>query len=467
MSLTFRAYPYHVKQLIQAALAAADPATAVRQHLRRDGRLLTIDDHSYNLEEGQVFLVSVGKAAVPMGMAAAEILADTVARGIIVTKKTGRDWESEIRDWRLGIRDSTFSPQPSALSLFEGNHPVSGEDSVRATRAVIDMLDETRAKDLVLCLISGGTSALLTQPLIPLDDWQQLNQALLRSGCSIDEFNTVRRQLDRVKGGGLARLAAPAACVSLILSDVVDNPLAIIGSGPTVPADDTPAAAWALLERYDIEPAVTADVWQRIKEALEANNSPASDVESHNFIVSDVRQAALAAVSKAGAIGFAAQLLTAQLEGEAREVGRVAAAIARDTPPGRCLIMGGETTVTLHGEGTGGRNQEMALAAAIALDGRPNVAIATFATDGEDGPTDAAGAIVTGETAALGRNHGLDPRHFLERNDSYTFFRQLDKKIRETEEQVSEVDGFQGHLIQTGSTGTNVNDLLFILTYSE
>ena len=465
MSLTFQAYTYHVEQLIQAALAAAEPATAVRQHLHRAGRLLTIDDYTYNLDEGQIFLVSVGKAAVPMGIAAAKILGDTVASGIVVTKKTGRNWG--LSDVPSAIGDTTFSLQPSALSLFEGNHPVSGEDSLRATRAVIDMLGRTRAHDLVLCLISGGSSALFTQPLVPLDDWQQLNRALLSSGCSIDEFNTVRRQLDHVKGGGLARLAAPAACVSLILSDVVGNPLAIIGSGPTAPADDTPADARAILERYNIESAVTADVWQRIKEALEANNSQASDVETHNFIVSDVRQAALAAVSKAGEMGFAAQLLTAQLEGEAREVGRVAAAIARDTPPGRCLVMGGETTVTLRGEGSGGRNQEAALAAAIALDGWPNVAIASFATDGEDGPTDAAGAIVTGETASLGRDHGLNARQFLDRNDSHTFFKQLDEKSRVAGERESGGDNYLRHLIQTGSTGTNVNDLLLIMTYPE
>lgn len=320
------------------------------------------------------------------------------------------------------------------------------------------MLSQTKSGDLVLCLVSGGSSALLTQPLIPLDDWQQLNKVLLSSGCTIDEFNTVRRQLDRVKGGGLARLAAPAACVSLILSDVVGNPLAIIGSGPTVPSDDTPADALEVLERYHVESALEPSVWRRVTEALQDNGHlQVEETELYNLIVSDVRQAARAAVVKARQLGFTAQLLTARLEGEAREVGRIAAAIAKDTPPGHCLIMGGETTVTLRGDGTGGRNQEVALAAAIALDGWPNVALASIATDGEDGPTDAAGAVVTGRAAGLGRDYGLEPHDFLDRNDSYTFFQQLDHKSRD--------DRSHRHLIQTGPTGTNVNDLLFILTY--
>ncbi|HEX6383550.1 MAG TPA: DUF4147 domain-containing protein [Anaerolineae bacterium] len=444
MAVAFQSYSDHIDQLIQAALAAADPGTAVRQHLRHQDHILTINGYTYDRDEGRIFLVSTGKAAVPMGLAAAEILHDCLEKAVIISKKTDRDWRLEIGDWRF--------------SLHEGNHPVSGEDSLRATKAAIDMLSQTETGDLVLCLVSGGSSALLTQPLIPLDDWQQLNKVLLSSGCTIDEFNTVRRQLDRVKGGGLARLAAPAACVSLILSDVVGNPLAIIGSGPTVPSGDTPADALEVLERYHVESALEPSVWRRVTEALQDNGHlQVKETELYNLIVSDVRQAARAAVARARQLGFTAQLLTARLEGEAREVGRIAAAIAKDTLPGHCLIMGGETTVTLRGDGTGGRNQEVALAAAIALDGWPNVALASIATDGEDGPTDAAGAVVTGRTVGLAHDHGLEPHDFLDRNDSYTFFKQLDYESRE--------DRSHRHLIQTGPTGTNVNDLLFILTY--
>jgi hydroxypyruvate reductase len=184
-----------------------------------------------------------------------------------------------------------------------------------------------------------------------------------------------------------------------------------------------------------------------------------------NLIIGDVRQAAQAALAKAAELGFSVQLLSAHLEGEAREVGRVAAAIAKDAPPGHCFVLAGETTVTVRGDGRGGRNQEGALAAAIALSGWPYTAIATFATDGEDGPTDAAGAVVSGSTAAWALAHDLDPVVFLARNDSYTFFKQLDKMSQGAGGQGGREDASYPHLIQTGSTGTNVNDLLLILTY--
>lgn len=439
----------HVQTLVEAALTAADPAGAVRRHLQRDGYQLLIGDHRYDLEGGRLFLLAAGKAALSMGRAALDILNGHVAAGVIITKQTE---PGQPRRYTAAVGNR------AAVSVFEAEHPVSDESSVRATAAAIDMLQDTAPGDLVLCLISGGASALLTQPHISLEQWQRLTQALLDSGCTINELNSVRKQLDRVKGGGLARLAAPAATVSLILSDVVGNPLDVIGSGPTAANPESPAEALTVLHRYRIAGVLIPEVWKTIIDHLTNPRSVTSlarfeELEVKNVIVGDVRIAAHAAAEAARQLGFDARLLTAHLQGEAREVGRVAAALARDAPSGACLLLGGETTVTVRGEGSGGRNQELALSAAISLAGANNRALATFATDGEDGVTDAAGAIVTGQTAPRAESAGLNPQEYLEDNDSYHFFENLEK------------ESGRDYLIRTDPTGTNVNDLLIILSY--
>lgn len=425
--------------LVNAALLAVQPATAVFHHLQRQDHTLLINhQESCDLSQGRLFLVSVGKAALPMLDAAVAIVSDWLTAGIGITK----------------VMPPGYQVAQPAMQIYQGNHPVSGQESIEATTAVYQFLQQTRPNDLVLCLISGGASALLSQPLISLSDWRVLNQALLASGCPIDQFNSVRRQLDAVKGGGLSRWATPARTISLILSDVVGNPLEFIGSGPTVPGTDTPADALRVLAQYQIEAQVETAVWQRISEQLTGDSEQGERrpfVTPLNFIVGDVAQAAEAVLGKAKELGFTAQVLTTYLEGEAREVGRVAAAIAKDTPPHYCLILGGETTVTLRGQGKGGRNLETALAAAIALEGWPQTAVASFATDGEDGATDAAGAVVTGETVKNGRFTAIS---HLNNNDSYTYFQRAD------EGKTAVVT-----LIKTGPTGTNVNDLVIILTY--
>jgi glycerate 2-kinase len=440
MSLSFKHFRNHMDQLVQAALLAANPKTAVSRHLIRQQQTLIINHtETIDLTQGRLFLVSVGKAALPMLDAAAAIVGDALTAGIAVTK----------------VIPPSYQPPHPAIQIHRGNHPVSNEESVAATTAVYEFLQQTQANDWVLCLISGGSSALLTIPLVSLSDWQALNHALLASGCTINQFNTVRRQLDAVKGGGLSQWAAPARTISLILSDVVGNPLEFIGSGPTVPGTDTPNDAMQVLQQYQIEKQVDTAVWQRVSEQLAVNSKQLAvnhTVQPANYIIGDVRKAAEAALEKAKELGFTTQLLTAHLEGEAREAGLLAAAIAKDTPPNHCLILGGETTVTLRGNGKGGRNLETALSAAIALDGWHLIAIASFATDGEDGPTDAAGAVVTGETA----NQGLNAVEYLNNNDSYHYFQALDEL---------ETDYLESTLIKPGSTGTNVNDLVVILTY--
>ena len=441
MSPQFSDYRHHINDIVHAALTAADPETAVSRHLRRQAQALLVNnEETFDLTQGRLFLVSIGKAALPMLDAAATIIGESLCAGIAVTK----------------VIPPSYQPTHPAIQIHRGSHPVSSQESVDATTAVYHFLQQTQPNDLVLCLISGGASALLTKPLISLADWQALNQALLASGCPIHEFNTVRRQLDSVKGGGLSQWAAPARTISLILSDVVGNPLEFIGSGPTVPGSDTPADAMQILVQYQIEEQMKTAVWQRISEqlAVDSKQSVTQNIAPPlNFIIGDVRKAAEAALGTANKLGFTTQLLTAHLEGEAREAGLIAAAIAKDTPPTHCLILGGETTVTLRGKGKGGRNLETALSAAIALDGWPQLAIASFATDGEDGPTDAAGAVVTGKTVTSNRAHAIAS---LNNNDSYHYFQALD-------EQETAV----ATLIKPGSTGTNVNDLIIILTYQQ
>lgn len=438
----------HIQPLIDAALEAADPASAIEAHLRRDGRRLLVARHTYDLDQGHVYLIAAGKAALPMSTAALEILGDDIWAGVIITKQAA---EGASRRYV-----SSAGERRNNLAIFEAAHPVSDRNGVRATAAAIDLLQDTEPGDLVLCLLSGGASALLTQPLLPLGEWQQMIQALLESGCTINELNCVRKQLDSVKGGGLAAMAGPASTISLILSDVVGNPLDVIGSGPTVPNTESPGDALTVLHRYDIMHRVTPETWAVISEQLTDPRQVRSltkveELEVRNVIVGDVRRAATAAVEAARESGLRAELLTAHLQGEAREVGAVAAALARDLASGHAWVLGGETTVTVRGEGTGGRNQELALAAAVGIEGCERCVIATFATDGEDGPTDSAGAIVTGETVTAARTHNLDPQAFLDANDSYNFFTKLSHETG------------NDYLLHPGSTGTNVNDLLFIL----
>ncbi len=332
--------------------------------------------------------------------------------------------------------------------MIEAGHPVPDQSSVRGAQAVADLARQATARDLVLCLLSGGGSALLTLPVpgLTLADLQALTDALLRSGATINELNTVRKHWSRIKGGRLAHLVAPATLVTLVLSDVVGDPLDVIASGPTVPDPSTVADAQAVLERYGIWTGRAVPFQETPKPG-----DPAFERVQH-VIVGSNRLAAVAAVEQARRLGFGALLLSTYVEGEAREVARVAAALAKGmrghgdplSPPA-CLVWGGETTVTIRGAGKGGRNQELALAAALALDGWPGVLVMALATDGTDGPTDAAGAIATGETVARARALGLDPQAALDVNDSYPFFDALDD------------------LILTGPTGTNVNDLLFVL----
>jgi glycerate 2-kinase len=432
----------------QAALEAVEPGAAVRRHVRIEGDRLAVAGRTYSLAAcDRVWVAGGGKAATPMAEALYRLVGDRLAGGLAVTK--------------YGHRAQGLDTGP--VEIVEAGHPLPDEAGVSGTGRLAGLLREATEHDLVLAIISGGSSALLTLPApgLTLDDVQRTTDLLLRCGATIVELNTLRKHLSQIKGGGLARLAAPAPVASLILSDVVGDPLDTIGSGPTAPDPTTFADAWAVLERYSLVGQVPAAVRERLQAGLDGvvpDTPEPGDPLFHrvqNVIVGSNRLAAEAAVEIARARGLNALLLSTYVEGEAREVGRVAAALAKelahnDRPLSRpaCLVWGGETTVTVHGQGRGGRNQELALSAAVAIEGLPGALIVALGTDGTDGPTDAAGAVATGETVARARALGIDPLAYLANNDAYPFFDAL------------------GDLIRTGPTGTNVNDLLFIFAMS-
>ena len=440
-------YGEAIQAVQEAALAAVEPGAAVRRCLHLAGEHLVVAERRYNLAAiERIWVVGGGKAATAMVAALYELLGPRIAGGLAVTK--------------YGHVDPQLDTGP--VEMVEAGHPLPDPMGVEGTRRLADLLRGATARDLVLTVLSGGGSALLILPApgLTLADLQATTDLLLRSGATIIDLNAVRKHLSQIKGGGLARLAAPAPVISLILSDVVGDPLDVIASGPTAPDPTTFAQAWAVLERYDLLARVPPAVKERLRAGTEGRlpetPKPGASLfrQVQNVLVGSNRLAAEAAVAAAQEQGLNALLLSTFVEGEARQVARVAAAllkeeVAHNRPLARpaCLVWGGETTVTVRGSGKGGRNQELALAAALALEGLPDVLLVALGTDGTDGPTDAAGAVATGETIARARARGLDPLAHLENNDAYPFFDAL------------------GDLIRTGPTGTNVNDLLFLFAF--
>ena len=437
-----------VIQAVQgAALAAVDPGMAIRRHVRYRDDLLSIGGQDYDLAGiERIWVAGGGKAATAMVAALYEILGSRLHGGLVVTK--------------YDHADPALDTGP--VDVVEAGHPLPDAAGVEGATRMAALLASTTERDLVLAVISGGGSALLTLPSpgLELADLQATTGLLLRAGATIVELNTVRKHLSQIKGGGLARMAGGACVASLILSDVVGDPLDVIASGPTVPDPSTYAGALTILERYGLADSVHQAVRRHLESGLRGQLPETPKVGSalfarvRNVIVGSNRLAAEAAVAEARARGLNALLLSTFVEGEAREVARVAAALAkelvyRDRPVPRpaCLVWGGETTVTVRGQGKGGRNQELALAAALAMQDLPNVLLVSLGTDGTDGPTDAAGAVATGETIARAASLGLDSFAYLEDNDAYTFFDAL------------------GDLIRTGPTGTNVNDLLLLFAF--
>ena len=326
------------------------------------------------------------------------------------------------------------------MKVLVGGHPLPDDGSLRAGRALLDLAESAGPDDLVLVLISGGGSALAEVPLpgVSLDDLQVVNLALLRSGAPITEVNTVRRHLSALKGGGLGAAAAPARLASLIVSDVVGSPLEAIAGGPTVPDPTSAEEAIRVLADRGIAPPPA------VSRVLHASSQTPRRPIGVASVIADGSIAAHAAAGAAADLGVAARVASTTLQGEARRVGAELAASARDLPPATMAIYAGETTVTVSGSGIGGRNQELALAAGIALDGYPDALVASFGTDGVDGPTDAAGGIGDSETIQRGVRLGFDARAALAENDSATYL------------------GATGDQLRCGPTGTNVGDVVVV-----
>lgn len=436
----------HLEAIRTAALAAVDSERAVRAHLTFDGARLVVDDRAFELSySARIWVVGAGKAGGGMARGAATVLGDRLAGGVVAVPEGPAE--------RL-----------TSLEFVVGGHPLPDEGSLEAGRKAAALLDRVGEDDVVLALISGGGSALMEHlvPGMTLADLRRLTEALLRSGATINELNAVRREVSQLKGGGLVRLAEPARVIGLILSDVVGDPLEVIASGPTLPREPAPSECLHVLEKHALEGMVPAALLARLRDGRTHTSSAATSRRPagpasprvHNVLVGSNARAAAAAAARAEELGFSAIVLTTFLEGEAREVGRVVAGLAKGVRrfaqpllAPACVVLGGETTVTVRGSGRGGRNQELALSAAMALDGWEEIAVMSFGTDGIDGPTDAAGAIATGDTLARARALGLSADAALAANDAYPFFEAL------------------GDLVVTGRTGTNVGDVVVVLVY--
>ena len=449
LTRTLRSSPYgeKVTRILAAAIESVDPTQAVLNHLRRQNNNLEINGMGYNLDSiEKVWVVGFGKASIPMGTAVMETLGDKIGSGILVTK----------------FLSTEFQLAHPKIILITGAHPVPDESSLEGSQSVLQLLSRTTRKDLVIFLISGGGSALLTSPVpgVSLDDIRALTSSLLSCGASINEINTLRKHLSQVKGGQLARWAAPAQVTTLILSDVVGDPLDVIASGPTVPDPTTFQDALNILIKYQLLETIPRTIKRHLHQGVAGEIPETPKVGDpifdrvQNTIIGNNFQAAKVAENTAADFGFNTLLLSTSLQGEARTAGSILSAIAREIdssghpiPRPACVIIGGETTVLLGGDGLGGRNQELALGAVTELANLPNTLFITMATDGDDGPTDAAGAVVTGETLGHALDMGLDPNESLKRNDSYHFFEAL------------------GDLLKPGPTGTNVCDLTFLFQY--
>lgn len=408
MSMSLRS---DAQTIISASIRAVQPDAAVRRALQ--GREFP----------GRVVLAAAGKAAWQMAKAARDCLGDRISAGVVVTKY------------------GHVAGEIPGCACYEAGHPVPDENSFRGTQAVLDLVSGLTERDTVIFLLSGGGSALFEKPLIPGEGLQDLTSQLLSSGADIVEMNTIRKRLSAVKGGRFAQLCEPAGVFAIVLSDILGDPLDMIASGPACADHSTCEQALAIAEKYRLS------LTPRVKELL-AQETPKELDNVETQITGSVRELCEAAARAARELGYETVTLTDQLCCQAREAGSFLACVARTHQgQGRKLafLAGGETVVRLTGTGKGGRNQELALSAAAGIDGLDHVLVFSLGSDGTDGPTDAAGGIVDGQTASLLREKGLSIYQVLENNDAY--------------HALAKADG----LIITGPTGTNVNDVAVVL----
>ena len=407
-----------VRVIWEAALAAGDVTPLVRAHLHLDR------DHA------RVFLLGAGKAGGAMAAAAEQVLGDHIAGGFVVVK-------------------DGYGARLTRVEMAEAGHPVPDARGLAASSRMLEIAREAGEDDLVLFLVSGGGSALTPAPAPPitLAEKQELTRLLLASGATIGELNAVRKHLSLFKGGQLARAARPAAVLTLALSDVIGDPLDVIASGPTAPDPTTFADALEVLARRGVSARMPDSIRWRLEAGrageIEETPKPGDRLfdRVRNVVIGNNALVTDAAAATARRLGYRTDVMTRELQGEARDVARDFVARARRLTPPACLIAGGETTVTVRGGGKGGRCQEFALAAALELAPSDRITVLAAGTDGTDGPTDAAGAIVNGSCVARGVAAGADARRALGENDAYAFLRA------------------SGNLVMSGPTRTNLLDL--------
>ncbi len=427
-----------LKAIFNAGLNAAKTDSAVKKWVKRQGTSLVINHQTYNLDSfKRIFIVGAGKGVAPMAGVLEQMLGDYFYRGIVIVKKG-------------------HTVDLKAIEVVEAAHPHPDRAGFEASRRLAGMVEAATADDLVFCLITGGASSLLTLPIdgITLEDKQTATHVLLECGADIQEINTIRKHLSGIKAGQLAKKAYPAQVITLIVSDVIGNQYTDIGSGPTAPDHTTFQSCWNIITRYGLEKRLPAKVIKRIKAGVQGRipetpkeNDPVFERIKH-VIVADNLLALKAAQTKAESLGYTTLVLSSALQGESREAARVLSAIAMEVrqthhpiAPPACLIIGGETTVRVKGSGKGGRNQELALAMALSLKDADNIHALCAGSDGTDGMTDAAGAVIDNTTVEQASAEKCDPWTYLNNNDSYHFFKPM------------------GNLVITGPTLTNVMDI--------
>ena len=428
----------HARNIFLAALETSDARVATKKHLRFSGTHLRVAGESYDLSTARdLIVVGCGKAAAKMALAIEDLLAPRISNGIVIVKYGCATPLAKIR-------------------VIEAGHPIPDKAGLDGAGRIVQMVQAAGERDLVIFLVSGGGSALFPYPVdgLSLADKQQTTETLLKSGATIQEVNAVRKHLSRLKGGRFAQLVAPAQLITLILSDVVGDSLEAIASGPTVADTSTYGDCLEILRRYRIQRSIPFAAMNYLERGARGEvpetPKPSAGIfdRVHNVIVGNNRLAVDAARRRAEELGYSTTILSHSVQGESRNVARSHSAflkkIARTNEPiarPACVISGGETTVTVRGDGLGGRNQEFSLAAAIEIEGFENVVVLSAGTDGTDGPTDAAGGLIDGSTVRRARSLGLDPSEYLNRNDSYHFLQSV------------------GDLLVTGPTLTNVMDL--------
>ena len=435
------------KSIFLRALSAVDPSRILRNGIRiEEGRLwIRMEGNPEKVFDlnafEKIFLVGTGKASNSMALAIEEIFGDRISKGVI-TAKYGH---------LLPLKRT---------EIIEAGHPIPDQKGYEGAKKIQRLLKESGQKDLVIFLLSGGGSALLPFPVdgIKLKEKQEVTQLLLDCGADIKEINTVRKHISRMKGGWLARWAYPSAVIGFILSDVVGDPLDVIGSGPTVPDPSTFEEATEILKKYDLLKKISPSIQEHLKLGKEGKTEetpkPGDTAfeKVYNMIIGSNIIALRAAEKEATSFGFNTLILSSSIVGETREAARFHTAIAKEVissgnpvPKPACILSGGETTVTIRGNGLGGRNQEFALAGAIEISAMEKVVLLSGGTDGTDGPTDATGAVADHTTVLRAESMGLDPKVHLENNDAYPFFKKM------------------GDLLITGPTHTNVMDVRIIL----